>query len=178
MGFMVLDGLAGDARWRHASKFLWCVIRVQGQQVGLVKPGTWMNLSGIAVKQAMTLLHGRVRDLMVVHDDMDLPLGTMKMRPGGGDGGHKGVRSVIYELGDEGFARIRIGIGHPQDRDVVDYVLQPFDPTEMEIIEKLIPRAVLGVKSWVREGVQRAMNTFNRTRKNSFPEGDKGHEEV
>ena len=178
MGFMVLDELAGDARWRHASRFLWCVIQVHGKQVALVKPITWMNLSGVAVKEAISLFNGKLEDLLVVHDDMDLPLGTMKMRPGGGDGGHKGVHSVIYELGDEGFARIRIGIGHPQDQDVVDYVLQPFDPTEMEVVEKSIPGAALGVKSWVRLGVQRAMNTFNRTHKRSFPERDKGHEEV
>jgi len=184
---MVLDRIIRDAGWRHDSDFLWRIVGLKGQQVVLIKPVTYMNLSGIAVKKAMTRFGGKIGDLMVVHDDMDLAIGDMKMRQRGGSGGHKGVESVIYELEDEAFARLKIGIGHPVDMEVVQYVLEPFDPTEQKIIEDIIPRVVRGIQTWVRLGVRRAMNDFNRTRKSSFPVGtdsdesgkrDKGHKEV
>jgi len=162
---MVVDRLVRDGSWRHDSDFMWRVTGVRGQQVAVVKPTTYMNLSGVAVKKAMSRFGGTIDDVLIVHDDMDLQPGDLKMRPQGGTGGHKGVESVIYELGDETFARLKVGIGHPVDREVVKYVLEPFEPAEMEIIEDVIPRAVQGIQIWVRLGVRRAMNDFNRTRK-------------
>ena len=179
VGFMAIDRWVGTRDWKPSSDYLWVRFSEGGNPVVALKPMTFMNLSGVAVKQAAARFGAKVGDILVVHDDMDLPLGTLKMKQHGGSGGHRGVESVIYELGDDRFSRIRVGIGHPVTGNVVDFVLQPFDPAEFQVIEHELPLIVKGIRSWVRVGVRRAMNDFNRTRNlNSFPNGDEGHKEV
>jgi len=104
-----------------------------------------------------------LEDILVIYDDMDLPLGRIRLRPGGGAGGHKGVRSIIEHLGSRDFPRLRVGIGRPPGRmDPVDYVLGDFTPEERPVIEEAYERAIAAVECWLREGIVAAMNKYNR----------------
>jgi PTH1 family peptidyl-tRNA hydrolase len=139
-------------------------------KVMLAKPATFVNQSGEA---AICLLHNydlKPNDLIVIHDDLDLPLGKLRLRPEGSAGGHKGIASIIAALGSDDFARIKVGIGRPLDRDgnaitdedgIVDYVLSDFTPREDDIIKATIAQVVKAVQSILTEGITAAMNKFN-----------------
>lgn len=137
---------------------------IADEPVVLAQPTTFMNESGRAVAQ----LHRRypgvaLDDLLVVLDDMDLPLGTIRLRPKGGAGGHRGLASVIAALGTEAFPRLRIGVGRPPPGiDPIDYVLDRFRPEEREAVEAAIERAADAVEYWIQFGIHEAMNRFNR----------------
>jgi len=101
--------------------------------------------------------------LLVVYDDLDLPLGTIRLRPEGSSGGHRGMRSVIEHLGTQSFPRLRIGIGRPPGQmDPADYVLQDFTPDEETVIEEAIERAIAAIQTWLTEGLEKAMSLYNR----------------
>ena len=122
-----------------------------------------MNVSGEAVEELVRAHDVRVRDVIVVHDDLDLPLGCLRIRPGGGTGGHKGLRSIVAALGTDSFARLKIGISRPApEADPADFVLAPFTPAEWEELQPVMTKAVEGLACFVLHGVQEAMNRFNR----------------
>lgn len=168
-GFMVLDHLAR----RHHIEFQHrhCQSRVGAGRVGpapavLAKPQTYMNLSGEAVRALRKRYEPALEDILVIHDDMDLPLGRIRLRLGGQPAGHNGIRSIISALGGPGFPRLRIGVGHPREstsgrRAVVDYVLGDFSPAEQEIFEKVMARAAEAAEVWASSGLETAMNRFN-----------------
>lgn len=178
VGFMVLDQIRpDDSDWLTEGPYKWA--QAPKRSCVLIKPLTFMNLSGQAVKAAIRRFNGSPEDLLVVHDDLDLPLGRVKIRKKGGSGGHKGVQSVIDLLGTNEFARIRIGIGRPQRGDVVDFVLGNFTDAELTIIQKALELAVKGVMLWCTQGIERAMNRINPVGiEDSFPERDEGRKEV
>jgi PTH1 family peptidyl-tRNA hydrolase len=164
VGFRVVERLA--ERWqiglggrRHESEI--GVGEMAGTRAVLVKPCTFMNASGEAVakvRRAYRVLPGNV---IAIYDDLDLALGRVRIRGGGGAGGHRGVASLIAVLGRE-FPRVRIGIGRPPgDRDPVDFVLERFTPEERSAVEGAIERAADGVESLLRDGLERAMNLTN-----------------
>ncbi len=130
--------------------------------VVIALPDTFMNVSGEAV-EAICRAHGMLsRDVIVVHDDLDLPVGRLRIKSGGGPGGHNGVRSVCTALGTEEFVRLRIGIGRPaSDVDPADFVLAPFTQAEQAHLEPVIARAVESLECVVLHGVQEAMNRYN-----------------
>lgn len=166
VGFLVVERVAAalGARWRPAAgPALEAAATVAGRPLFLLKPLTYMNLSGRAVAAALRR-HGLGPDrLCVVHDDLDLPCGALRLRPGGGAAGHRGVLSIIEELGSAGFARVRVGIGRPAERArVVDYVLAPFTAAEWELVAPAVARAAEAVLAVAREGLEAAMNRFNR----------------
>ncbi len=137
--------------------------RVHGHPVALALPVTFMNVSGEAVKEFVSAHDARKQDLIVVHDDLDLPVGRLRVRPGGGTGGHKGLRSIVMALGTEEFARLKIGIGRPpSDSDPADFVLAPFTRAELEDLQPIVTRAVEGLACFVLHGVHEAMSRFNR----------------
>lgn len=137
--------------------------RIHGCPVALALPLTFMNVSGEAVEEFVTAHDVPARDVIVVHDDLDLPIGCLRIRPGGGTGGHKGLRSIVTTLGTEAFARLKIGIGRPApDVDPADFVLAPFTPAESEDLQPVLARAVEALACFVLHGVQEAMNRFNR----------------
>lgn len=143
------DGLAADAAG-------------PGGPVTLLMPQTFMNDSGRSVAAARRRLGLMPGEVLVVHDDLDLPLGTVRVRPGGGSGGHNGLRSVIAALGGQDFGRVRLGIGHPPPgADVVAYVLDRFPPGERELAEAAVERAAAAVARVVADGYEAAMNEFN-----------------
>lgn len=133
-----------------------------GQRIVLAKPRTFMNESGQAVVPLARFYKVPVDRLLVVYDDLDLPLGTLRMRPGGGSGGHNGMRSIIEHLGTLDFPRLRIGIGRPPGAmDPAAYVLQDFSADEELVLEETLERALIAVEAWVGEGIEAAMNRCN-----------------
>jgi PTH1 family peptidyl-tRNA hydrolase len=130
--------------------------------VTLAVPLAWMNDSGSAVKALLADLGLPPEQLLVVHDDLDLPVGRLRVRPRGGAGGHNGVLSIIEALGTDAFCRLKVGIGRPAPGlDPADYVLLPFTPNELAVIEPAEEQAVDALQCWVTEGVDAAMNRFN-----------------
>ncbi len=143
---------------------------VEGVPVVLARPFTYMNRSGAAVKELVRKYDLKPEDLIVVHDDMDLPLGKIRIRVGGSSAGHKGINSIIAELGIEDFTRIRIGIGHPEvpeaergegSPEVIDYVLGGFSRDEKQMLDKVIKRVSEAILSIITDGVTEAMNKYN-----------------
>jgi PTH1 family peptidyl-tRNA hydrolase len=133
-----------------------------GRKVLLLKPQTYMNLSGRAVRQAVDFYRVELEDVLVVCDDMALPLGKLRFRARGSHGGHNGLRDIQAHLGTTEYARLRIGVDVPGDRDeAVDHVLGRFRPSEKPVIEEAVQKAVQGVVLWVRQGIDQCMNEYN-----------------
>ncbi len=131
-------------------------------QVILAKPKTYMNRSGIAVEELLGDFSLTIRDILVVHDDMDLAFGKIRFKYNGSSGGHKGIQSIIDTLNDNGFPRLKIGIGRPESGvDPVEYVLSPFD--DEELLSLVLDTAVSGVIDSLVFGLAEAMNRYNRT---------------
>ncbi len=165
-GFMVVDALAralGVTFSRTRQQALLAEAQAGPHRVLLVKPQTYMNLSGQAVGPLVRYYRLPLERLLVVYDDLDLPFGTLRLRPRGGHGGHKGMRSIIEALGGrQDFPRLRIGIGRPPGRmDAADYVLQPFRREEAEAWPWIADRAVEGIRLWLTQGPDAAMNRVN-----------------
>lgn len=165
VGFMLIDRLSVrlDARgMRLQSKALISSTTYQGHRVLLAKPQTYMNLSGHAVQGLANFYKLPLENLLVAHDDLDLPFGTIRLRPGGGPGGQKGIASAIEHLGSRDFARLRLGIGRPPGRmDPADYVLQSFSADELSRLSEILDRAAESALTFVTEGLQISMNRFN-----------------
>ena len=164
VGYMVLEELAArHPVERQESKFEAVIghLRIKGERVLLVKPLTYMNLSGSSVQPLVRWHKLDLADLMVVYDDMDLPLGAIRIRPSGGSGGHKGIKSIMERLASSDFARTRIGIGHPSDREAADWVLGRFTAAEKELVDQTIKQAADALEKWVQNGIVEVMNTYN-----------------
>lgn len=140
-------------------------------RVVLVKPLTMMNDSGRAVAQFKRWYKVENRDILVVYDDLDLAFGRVRLRPGGGAGGHNGVSSTILALGGEDFSRLRIGIGRPVSGSTVSYVLSHFRREEQAELPGIIEYAADAAVSWLRDGLDTAMNTYNRRESDVRPRG-------
>jgi PTH1 family peptidyl-tRNA hydrolase len=163
VGFAVIDLLAlAPSAGRFSSKFNGDVAELSeaGEKVLLVKPQTFMNLSGRCVRQVVDFYKVAAEDLLVVCDDFNLSLGRLRMRTKGTHGGHNGLRDIQSHLGTTEYPRLRIGVGSPQD-DTVDYVLGKFRPSERAQIEDALGRAVQAVALWIHQGAEPAMNQFN-----------------
>jgi peptidyl-tRNA hydrolase, PTH1 family len=166
LGFMVVDRLAernGIRVTRRDSKALVGVGEIGGRPVMLAQPQTFMNLSGPSLRQLMEKHEIGTADLVVVHDELDLPWTGLRIRPRGSAAGHNGVDSVIRSLGTNEFIRVRLGIdpGHPI-RDGAEFVLAPFKRSQMKELEEIVDYAAEAVESIVAEGVEKAMTRFNR----------------
>lgn len=165
VGFAVLGELARKfAGSRPKSRFHGDVVEVdlEGQKALLLGPGTYMNNSGASVQAAKSFYKLSDEDLLVVCDDLNLPLAKLRFRSGGSSGGQKGLEDIIRRLGTEEFSRLRIGIGAPPDGwDAADYVLGRFAEKEEAEIEEAVRRAADAVASWTRHGVEHCMNQYN-----------------
>ena len=133
---------------------------VAGTEVVLAKPRTFMNLSGKSVRLLVQRFQVSINDILIIHDDLDLPLGKIRLQRGGGSGGHKGVESIIAQLGSQDFPRIRVGIGRPQG-DAAAYVLSDFSLDERVVIEETIARVTEAILCLLGEGIVAAMNKYN-----------------
>ncbi len=163
-GFMVLDelsrvsgipvtkkrfsGFYGEGNWKN-------------ERLLLLKPQTFMNLSGQSVAEALRFHKLGLKDLLVIHDDLDIPFGRVKLKESGGHAGHNGLRSMISELGGGGFARVRVGIGRPRFGDAADYVLSPFSNDERAELASLVDGIIELLDLYLSEGLGKAMSFYN-----------------
>lgn len=173
VGFMAVDqvakdlGVKFDRKQGHARTGMGML---GNKKILLARPQTFMNASGESVSALMKRWDIKPQDVIVIHDDLDLPLGKLRLRFGGGPGGHNGLKSIIARLGTQEFHRVRIGIGRPEintedagekDAAVVDYVLSNFTPEEKKVIDTILPKVSEAVISIIRDGIVEAMNRFN-----------------
>ena len=163
-GFMVIDRLlagfpAGRFEMRHVAQSYVHAGMFRGRPLFLQKPQTFMNLSGLAVAGFARKAGIAPEEVLVISDDLDLPVG--RLRTGGSDGGHNGLKSVIAELGSSSFRRLRIGVGRPEKSGTVDYVLSKFDGAEAERFNQSLDAAAEAVRAALTGGMSRAMNKFN-----------------
>lgn len=166
-GFVALEHLATRWRvsWTLEKKFDTRLARLerQGRKAFLCLPQTYMNASGKAVAAVAAYHQVSAPQMLVVVDDADLPLGEIRLRPGGSSGGHHGLESIQQHLATRDFPRLRIGIGRDENagRQITGYVLSRFSPAETELLEKVLDRACDQVECWLSDGILKAMNQFN-----------------
>ncbi len=166
LGFLVIDRVAERNAIRVSRKDSQAIVgqgQIAGQSVMLAKPQTFMNLSGAAVKRLLDKNEVQPPDVLVVYDELDLPWGSLRIRPGGSHGGHRGIQSVIRELGTQDFPRVRLGIhGGQRQRDGVRIVLGGFSRAQKQELDELLDYAARAVESVIAEGVEKSMTSFNR----------------
>lgn len=164
-GFMAADAVearTGARIGRLKFKALTGTAQVGPQRLLLMKPQTYMNLSGQAVREAMAFYKVPLERVLVVSDDVSLPLGKLRIRRSGSAGGHNGLKDIIARCGGEGFPRIKIGVGSPAEgADMADWVLSPFTKAEMPVMLDAARRAAEAVEVIVQQGIDAAMNQFN-----------------
>ena len=165
IGFMVLEKIAAQLEVELKQKSfdaLWNRGKVAGLNVLLAMPQTYMNLSGNAVRKLLAYFKADINNLIVIHDDLDLPFGTVRLKTGGGNAGHKGLKSIISCLGTADFMRVRLGIGKPSDKSrIKDYVLQKFDSGETDLLQQIIQLAADAATEIVLSGMQTAMAKYH-----------------
>jgi PTH1 family peptidyl-tRNA hydrolase len=165
VGFMVADLLAENLRvtyWRDEAGAKVGLVRFGDDDLLLVKPQTFMNLSGKAVAKLADTYEAAPGEIIVVHDDLDLPEETLRVKRGGGHGGHNGLRSLVDCLGTGDFLRVKVGIGRPPGRqDPADYVLEPMRPQVAERLDDMVPHAAQAVLHILEHGVESAMQEYN-----------------
>jgi PTH1 family peptidyl-tRNA hydrolase len=164
VGFMVVECLAGKHGLRFNQKKAHARLargRIGASEVTLAEPQTYMNLSGRSVQGLTATVGVKPRNLLVVYDDLDLPLGTIRIRPSGGPGTHNGMRSIVECLGSSEFPRLRFGIGSNEARAHPDFVLARFQPDEMPLYETTLERAVEAIELALERGLEAAMNQYN-----------------
>ena len=167
MGYMVADALSGKVGLKESREEAeaWVgTLEVSGEDVLLVKPLTFMNRSGVAVAPLLGRAALQASEMVVVLDDFQFPLGTLRIRERGGHGGHNGLRSIIEALGTEDFPRVRVGIGTPDGPDPAEFVLSEFRQEEVLVVQETVGWAAEAVECVVKEGLGAAMNRFNGPR--------------
>jgi PTH1 family peptidyl-tRNA hydrolase len=185
VGFDVVDYLAaapGVAAFRERFEAFVAEAKEGGESVLLMKPLTFMNLSGRAVRAALDFYKLPVESLLVVCDDFNLPLGKLRVRVKGSHGGQNGLRNIQDQLGTDAYTRLRIGVGQPEPGDAVDFVLSRFRPAERKASDEAVANAAQACLVWVRSGIEACMNRFNgpgddekKAKKKPPPkDGDKG----
>ena len=164
IGFMLLDYLQEYYKipfYPAKGDYYFANLKMDSSEVLLVKPMTYMNLSGVAVRQVLDQYPVPLENIMVVVDDFQLPFGTLRFRKKGSDGGHNGLKSIIYHLQSEEFPRLRMGIGNNFENPS-EYVLSPFTQHELQKLQDLLPVARKGIVTWIQKGIDQAMSDFNR----------------
>jgi PTH1 family peptidyl-tRNA hydrolase len=167
IGFMLVDRVSSRLKTRFLrlqSKALIASTIFQERKIILAKPQTFMNLSGQSVQGLMHFYKLPLENMLIAHDDLDLPVGTIRLRPDGRSAGQRGMKSAIERLGTDEFPRLRLGIGRPPGQmNAPDYVLQNFSIRDLTIINETLDHAVEAALLWVTEGLEKAMTKYNRT---------------
>lgn len=164
VGFMIAERFARAHNLKFALKRFNAELaegNIGETRVMIAKPQTFMNLSGDAVSKLVSFYKIALTDLLVVYDDLDLPLGKLRLRPKGSAGGHHGMESIIARLGASDFPRLRVGIGRPDPDADIDHVLGAFSDAELAVMEETFMRAVQAIETWLRDGIDAAMSRFN-----------------
>lgn len=164
VGFQCLDHLAQQhdiAVCKRRFKGIYGVGEIDGHRVILLKPLTFMNESGASIGPLSRWFQVPPERILLIYDDLDLPLTKIRLRPGGGSGGHNGVKSAIAALGTSDFSRIRVGIGRPAYGDPIDYVLNDFSPDQEPVVRQMVENVEKVIRCYLSEGVHRAMDAYN-----------------
>jgi PTH1 family peptidyl-tRNA hydrolase len=165
VGFMVLEKLAAQLEMELRQKSfdaLWGKGKLKGKNVILAMPQTYMNLSGKAVRKLLAFFKADINNLIVIHDDLDLPFGTVRLKTGGGNAGHKGLESIVEQLGSSDFMRVRIGIGKPAEKARIEsYVLERFEPKEEAVLKPIIQSAADAASEILLSDMQAAMVKYH-----------------
>lgn len=165
VGFMTIDALAQRLNvnnWRSKFSALVAETKVGDEKVILVKPQTYMNLSGNSVGEIMRWYKVNSTDIIAIYDDMDFPVGSAKLRKNGSSGGHRGVESLLVNIGKEDFARVRIGIGRPAPNwTVVDHVLAKFSLDDQKEIDEIVKKVLPAIECIATQGIEKAMSRYN-----------------
>jgi len=162
VGWMVLDAMADDARFGQ-EEFDYGGVLLRGRRLSLFKPLGFMNCSGPPVAKLLNRQKVGIDDLLVLVDDVNLPLGAVRLRAGGSAGGHNGLRSLIEALGTDRFARLRMGVGAPPGAHrMKEYVLDTFTDDELPVVQEMKKNAADAVWCWLRRGIEAAMTQYNR----------------
>ena len=161
VGFLVLDNYLNTSDWKEKFNALYHEERINGEKVIFVKPLTFMNLSGDAVVKYVNYFDVNIDDILVIHDDLDLPFSTYKLKKNSSAGGHNGIKSIINRIGSQEFARLKVGVSHDRSIDTKDYVLGNFSKKEKEQIEVMQKDFNKIIESFVNDGIDRTMNIYN-----------------
>lgn len=164
MGFLAIDRMAeeyGISVDKIKFKALVGEGRIAGQRVVLVKPQTYMNLSGESVQEIMHFYKEDIENLIVIYDDLDIPAGKIRVRKKGSAGTHNGMRNIVQMLADDGFPRIRVGIGGEKKGDLIDFVIGGVSKSEMELLREATVQASKAAAAIVEKGIEKAMNEYN-----------------
>ena len=164
VGWKVLEHLsfASDLVWKEKFKGLFAQKNINGEQVILLMPQTFMNLSGESVRPAMDFFKVTVDDLLVVHDEIDLPYGTIQVKTGGGLAGNNGLKSINQHLSNKDFHRLRVGVGRPKFGDVSAHVLGQFTEEEKINLEDLHKLAAQAIEAYLKDGIKKAQNNYSK----------------
>lgn len=174
IGFMAIDrwaALLGHPAFREKFKGLFAKVVFGGEDLVLLKPQTFMNLSGESVQAAMTFFKADLKDVIVVHDELDLPFGTLRVKQGGGAAGHNGLKSITRHGGGDGYVRVRMGIGRPPSGRTEGYVLSQFPASDRAELPDVLDETARILECIVREGALEAMNKFHGTSRNDAKKG-------
>ncbi|MDV2998693.1 MAG: Peptidyl-tRNA hydrolase [Chroococcopsis gigantea SAG 12.99] len=166
IGFEAVEKLAQvwGISWQNNQKFQGLVgegVVARGEKMRLLKPLTYMNRSGQSVRSLLDWYKLPADSILVIYDDMDLPLGKMRIRLSGSAGGHNGIKSIISHVGGEKFARLRIGIGKDQDKETISHVLGKFTPGETEVMGKVLDLMVEAIELGMKQGLEKSMSLYN-----------------
>ncbi len=165
VGFMVVDkwAIQNDITFKENKKLLCNLVKFKkgSEDIILIKPTTYMNLSGDAISSVMSYYKIAVEDLLVIYDDLSIELGKIRFRPDGSDGGHNGIKSIIKSLGTANFARLKVGIGPQPPIPAEDFVLQNFYKSQLDQLKPVLKTAVEGIEFYLDEGMQKTQNFYN-----------------
>ncbi len=162
IGFMIIDYFLKEANWQEKWNALITETRINNEKVIIIKPLTYMNLSGNAVSLVCNFYKISSEDILVIQDDLDLPIGTFRLKTNSSDGGHNGIKSIIEKLGTKDFARLKIGISNNKSIDTKDYVLAKFNKEELNTLKDLFPTIQKVITSFIENGAYKTMNLYNR----------------
>lgn len=161
VGFMVIDNYLGSVNWSNKFNALYCEKVINGEKIIFVKPLTYMNNSGNAVREFVRYFNIDNKDILVIQDDLDLNVGDYKLKMHSSSGGHNGIKSIIASLGNQDFPRLKVGIGSVKKDEVIDYVLGKFSKSELEVLNELFNTFDKIINSFINEGIDKTMNVYN-----------------
>lgn len=163
IGFMVLDNYLGNVNYQKKFNAEYYVENINGEKVIFIKPQTYMNLSGNAVKEFVSFYKVEFEDILVIQDDLDLPLGKYRVKINSSSGGHNGIKSIINVLHSDAFARLKIGVSNNKEIDTKDYVLGRFSKEDLSVLEEMHPRFNKIINDFIAYSIEKVMNDNNRT---------------
>ena len=161
VGYLVLDKYLPDVDWKEKFNGMYCLKTINGEKVLFVKPLTYMNLSGDCVVKFVNYYDIEIKDILVIQDDLDLTVGTYKLKKDSSAGGHNGIKSIINRLGTQEFNRLKIGLSHDRSIDTKDYVLGDFSKKEKELLDNLQADFEGIINTFIESGIEKTMNIYN-----------------